>query len=297
MPHYLDNIWGDQQVVRGFGDALNNNFAALVAARNQQRKQEQDAALNAAYYALERQKLMLQQPGMEAETAYRQAMTGRVPIENRLTQAQTDAQALQNEQAMRLAGQQKQAQEAASQLYLQTHPAMQSVPSYPLPQGPMMGPILGPVNQATPTEVPNFGRDQAATLQGLYAAQALANPGTSQRMAEPIVLRPGDVPMAPISGQLGQQVPGFVSPYQMMQYGLGQERQQTAEERAEEQARHNKAMEEKPGHESELDKLLKAAADKRKAGGTKTVRTQADFDALPSGTVYTGTDGKQYRKP
>ena len=32
-------------------------------------------------------------------------------------------------------------------------------------------------------------------------------------------------------------------------------------------------------------------------GGGAAVSTQAQFDALPSGTVYTGKDGKQYRKP
>jgi hypothetical protein len=33
------------------------------------------------------------------------------------------------------------------------------------------------------------------------------------------------------------------------------------------------------------------------AGTPTVVRTQAEFDKLPSGAVYTGKDGKQYRKP
>lgn len=36
---------------------------------------------------------------------------------------------------------------------------------------------------------------------------------------------------------------------------------------------------------------------KRGLGGGQQITTKAQYDALPSGTVYTGKDGKQYRKP
>jgi len=40
-----------------------------------------------------------------------------------------------------------------------------------------------------------------------------------------------------------------------------------------------------------------AAAPASAAAAPKKIATQADYDALPSGTVYTGKDGKAYRKP
>jgi hypothetical protein len=41
----------------------------------------------------------------------------------------------------------------------------------------------------------------------------------------------------------------------------------------------------------------KGQLGKSAASGTPTVKTKADFDALPSGATYIGKDGKPYRKP
>lgn len=48
------------------------------------------------------------------------------------------------------------------------------------------------------------------------------------------------------------------------------------------------------------EEINKEFADKKKASSTQaesSVTTQQQFDALPSGSVYTGKDGKKYRKP
>lgn len=52
-----------------------------------------------------------------------------------------------------------------------------------------------------------------------------------------------------------------------------------------------------PETESSKTVKYKKPLSEVSAGGSKIVSTKAQYDALPSGTIYTGTDGKAYRKP
>lgn len=53
----------------------------------------------------------------------------------------------------------------------------------------------------------------------------------------------------------------------------------------------------KPNAASQAQGSLKQSAPVDNSGGTQIVKTQAEFDALPSGAVYAEPDGKKYRKP
>jgi len=267
MPHYLDNIWGDEATVRGFGDALNNNFAALVQAKAQQRQFEQKQALDAAYYALERQKQMMQAPLINAQTANLGAET-----DFRKAQAAGEMQ--------RTAEQQKQDQLIQSlgpmlqQRFMQTHPPMQSAAMQPPGVGPvnipmtpsnmmnsMQAPPPTPLGPAAPT-MENLGRSNQAQINAGLMQQAMRNPAIAAQLLQGNIMRPGERQFDMNTGQPGAAVPQETTPYQQ---GMLANRDILAAI-AQQNANTREFQAENP-KQSEMDKILAEARKKRAAGG------------------------------
>ena len=269
MPHYLDNIWGDESTVRGFGDALNNNFASLVQAKAQQRQFEQKQALDAAYYALERQKQMMQAPLVKAQTANLGAETG-----YRTAQAEGERQ--------RTAEQQRQDQLIQSlgpmlqQRFMQTHPPMQgATPMQPPGVGPTAPPMvqtaqLGNVLQAPPVTpngsaaptIENLGMSNQAQINAGLIQQAMRDPSVAARILQGNIMRPGERQFDMNTGQLGAAVPQEATPYQQ---GVLANRDILAAI-AQQNANTREFQAENP-KQSEMDKILAEARKKRAAGG------------------------------
>jgi len=275
MPQYLDNIWGDEAVVRGFGNALNANFAGLVEARARQRQMEQKAAMDAAYLALERQKFAAQQPEQRVMTDYHTQLAKEAAMRNNLAQQRLS-------DTMRL-------RDAVMQQYMMAHPAMQATPEFRLPMGSppmtmqsnMLDQRLNALPQQIPSTMPtaptleNLGRINAATINSILAAQASESPASAERLMEGGSYRPGDVPVNLVTGQMGPQIPGLVSPYQQQQLGLQQqglgirkEQADTAAASVAERERHNKEIEQAPSIEEEIAAAMRAARLKRSGGGS-----------------------------
>jgi len=198
--NYLNNSFGDQAVVQGWGNTLNNNLSQLVHLRQQQDQFAQEQALKAAMLALERQKMNLQAPLWAAQTGLDTQQAEHYRI-----QALAQQNLMRDQQAM---------QKAVAEQYLYSHPVHQPMQP-PLPMGndlfltTNMGAALA--NQGAPVSVDSPYRAaisgeadsirNAAVQKGLAANAMLANPQTAAMLYNNVQLRPDETVFNPVTDQ------------------------------------------------------------------------------------------------